>query len=68
MDDKNLRNSLRIFSSDMEGKVKKLMDFTSRGGEVSDPWYTDRFDVAYSDIYDGCIGVMEWIEKKLSKT
>ena len=65
MDDKNLRNALRIFASDPEGKLKKLMDFTSRGGDVADPWYTDRFDVAYNDIYEGCVGVMKWIRDQL---
>ena len=46
MDDNNVRNSLRIFTSDPKGKLCKLMDFTSRGGNVADPWYTDRFDIA----------------------
>ena len=65
MDDKNVRNALRIFSSDPQGKLVKLMDFTSRGGDVADPWYTDRFDIAYSDIRDGCLGVMKWIKREL---
>ena len=67
MDDKNLRNSLRIFSSDPEGKLMKLMDFTTRGGDVADPWYTDRFDIAYGDIYEGCLGVMKWILGEVSR-
>lgn len=65
MDENNIRNSLRIFSGDPEGKLHKLMDFTPRGGDVADPWYTDRFDVAYNDIYEGCLGVMEWLRAKL---
>ena len=54
MDSANIRNMLRIFGSDPDGKVKKLMDYTARGGDVSDPWYSDRFDIAYSDILEGC--------------
>ena len=54
MDDKNIRNMHRIFNTDPEGKVHKLMDYTERGGDVADPWYSDRFDVAYMDIYEGC--------------
>ncbi len=65
MDEKNLRNSLRILGGDPEGKLYKLMDFTDRGGDVADPWYTDRFDVAYKDIFDGCFGVMKHIEEVL---
>ena len=65
MDDNNVRNSLRIFTSDPKGKLCKLMDFTSRGGNVADPWYTDRFDIAYNDIYEGCLGVMDWIRAEI---
>ena len=67
MDEKNIRNSFCIFSGDPEGKLHKLMDFTPRGGDVADPWYTDRFDVAYNDIYEGCLGVMEWLREELKK-
>ena len=54
MDSMNVRNLMRIIGSDPDGKVKKLMDYTSRGGDVADPWYTGDFDVTYRDIYDGC--------------
>ena len=61
MDSNNVRNALRIFGSDPESKVCKMMDFTSRRGDVADPWYSGRFDVAYNDIYDGCMGLIESI-------
>ena len=61
MDSNNVRNALRIFGGDSENKVCKMMDFTCRKGDVADPWYSDRFDVAFSDIYDGCVGLMESI-------
>lgn len=54
MDSMNIRNMYRIFSSDPDCKIRKLMEFTDRGGDVADPWYSGRFDVAYRDIYDGC--------------
>ena len=59
MDSANVRNLGRIFGADPENKIKKLLDFTSRGGDVADPWYSDRFDIAYRDIYDGCMGLWE---------
>ena len=61
MDSNNVRNALRILGSDPENKVCKMMDFTSRRGDVADPWYSGRFDVAYNDIYDGCMGLIESI-------
>lgn len=54
MDSMNIRNMYRILGSDPDCKIRKLMEFTDRGGDVADPWYSGRFDVAYRDIYDGC--------------
>ena len=54
MDGNNIRNLLRILGSDREGKVRRFMEPTPRGGDVADPWYTDRFDVTYRDIDEGC--------------
>ena len=54
MDSMNIRNMHRILGADPECKIRKLMEYTERGGDVADPWYSGRFDVAYRDIYDGC--------------
>ena len=64
MDSKNIRNIHYIFGSDPEGKVKKLMDYTGRGGDVSDPWYSDRFDIAFDDISEGCECLLELLENE----
>ena len=61
MDSANIRNMLRIFGGDPAGKVHKLMDYTARGGDVADPWYSERFDVAYRDIYDGCTALLAFL-------
>ena len=62
MDINNIRNIGRIFGKDPLGKVHKLMDYTDRKGDVADPWYSDRFDVAYRDIYDGCVALLEHLK------
>ena len=59
MDSANIRNMNRILLGDPEKKIRKLMEYTSRGGDVADPWYSDRFDIAYRDIYDGCLALLE---------
>lgn len=58
MDNANLRNARLLFSGDPFAKCYRLMDFTERGGEVADPWYSDRFDIAYRDIVEGCVGLL----------
>ena len=64
MDNANIRNMNRIFGGDPQGKIKRLMDFTERGGEVSDPWYSRNFDSAYRDIYEGCTALFKYLNKK----
>ena len=59
MDSMNVRNIGRIFGNDPQNKVHKMMDYTNRKGDVADPWYTGRFDVTYTDILDGCKGLLE---------
>ena len=62
MDEANIRNMRRICGGDPQGKIRKLMDYTDRGGDVADPWYTDRFDVAFRDIYEGCAALMKMMQ------
>ena len=61
MDSANIRNMMRMLGGDPQGKVCRLMDFTDRGGDVADPWYSRDFDSAYRDIEDGCEGLLAWI-------
>ena len=63
MDSRNIANMQRILGGDPEKKIRKLMDYTTRGGDVADPWYTDRFDVTYRDIYEGCEALLAALEK-----
>ena len=54
MDDYNIRNMNRICGGDPEGKIHKRLDYTDRGGDVADPWYTRDFEAAWRDISEGC--------------
>ena len=63
MDSMNVRNMMKIIGSDPEGKVRKLMDYTPRGGDVADPWYTGNFDITYRDVTDGCEGLLRELTK-----
>ena len=54
MDDWNIRNMQRMCGGDPDGKIHRLLDYTSRPGEVADPWYTDNFDATWRDCVEGC--------------
>lgn len=58
MDGANLRNMLRILGGDPEGKVRLLLDFTNRPGDIADPWYTGNFDETYQDVLAGCTALL----------
>lgn len=63
MDSANIRNMTRMLGGDPECKIRKLMEFTDRGGDVSDPWYSRDFDTAYRDIYEGCSGLLDFLSR-----
>ena len=54
MDRANIRNMNRICGGDPDGKIKLLLDYTARPGDVADPWYTGDFDAAWRDVLEGC--------------
>lgn len=62
MDSNNLRNIKRIIPDDPQEKIKKLMDFTGRGGDVADPWYTGDFETTFQDISEGCTALLKYLE------
>ena len=65
MDSANIRNMNIILGGDKDGKISKLLDYTDKKGDVSDPWYSDRFDIAYSDIYRGCVALLEKLKEQI---
>ena len=62
MDTANIRNMNRIFGSDSEDKIYKLLTFAGRRDDVSDPWYSRDFGTAYSDIEEGCKGLFSHLQ------
>ena len=54
MERANLRGISRILGDDPEGKVRLLLDFTDRPGDIADPWYTGDFEGVYKQIVRGC--------------
>jgi Protein-tyrosine-phosphatase len=62
MDQWNIRNMNRICGGDPEGKIRMLMDYTNRPGEVADPWYTGNFEATWQDVLLGCQCLIDDIE------
>ena len=58
MDSWNIRNMNVICDGDPEGKIHRLLDFTSRPGDVADPWYTGDFEATWRDVLEGCQAIL----------
>ena len=62
MDNANLRNMRRICGGDSDGKIRLLLEFTGRSGEVADPWYTGDFEATWRDVLEGCSGLLSHLQ------
>lgn len=63
MDRFNLSNMTKFAGNDPDNKVSLLMDFTNHPGDVADPWYTGDFDTTWNDVYEGCVGILNKLNK-----
>ena len=64
MEQSNINNALRIFGTDPNKKLIRLLDLTNTPKDIADPWYTNDFDMTYKEIE---IGINEFIKQYLKK-
>ena len=64
MEEKNIRNILRIIGEDKENKVFRLLDFSENPRDIADPWYYGDFDSTYYDVEEGCTRFLEYLFKE----
>ena len=64
MDRENIRNMRRIVGEDPKGKIRMLLSFTERPGEISDPWYHNDFDQTWREVDVGCDGLLKFCLEK----
>lgn len=64
MDQENLWDLKYLSGGDPAGKISLLMDYTSRPGDVADPWYTGDFQATWRDVTEGCQGLLRDLTKK----
>ena len=64
MDSANIRNMHRIFGSDPEEKIIRLLDLTDAKRDVADPWYTGNFEATYRDVTEGCDALINYVINK----
>lgn len=63
MDHNNIRNMERM-TGHKGGKLHLLLEFAGSSADISDPWYTSRFDITYQDVVKGCKGFLNYLQEK----
>ena len=63
MDSANIRNMLRIFGGDPDGKVVRLLSYAGSERDISDPWYTGEFGTTYNDVLEGCTAFLRYLQQ-----
>ena len=63
MDRYNMRDMMRLYHNDPEGKLSLLMEWVGTSRDVADPWYTGDFDTTYEDVDAGCVALIEHLRR-----
>ena len=59
MDWANLSHMRRICGGDPKDKMRLLLDFTGRPGEIGDPAFSGDYENTWKDIQAGCLGLLD---------
>lgn len=59
MDSANIRRMIGICGGDPDHKIARLLDYTDRPRDISDPWYTRDFERTWQDVQEGCRGLLD---------
>lgn len=62
MDDYNVYNLHKMFN-DVNNKIYKINYFVGNNKDISDPWYTRKFDECFNQIYKACEGLYLEVSK-----
>ena len=50
MDRYNIRDMMRMYNNDPEGKIRKMLDYAGIDRDVADPWCTGDFEATWQDL------------------
>ena len=66
-EERNKRDLINIIGNDVDNKIHLILEYTENIKDIDDPWYTDDFDTAYDEIYEGCVGLFNYLVKRGSE-
>ena len=66
-EERNKRDLINIIGNDVDNKIHLILEYAENIKDIDDPWYTDDFDTAYDEIYEGCVGLFNYLVKRGSE-
>ena len=66
-EERNKRDLINILGDDIDNKIHLILEYANNLKGIDDPWYTDDFDIAYKEIYEGCLGLFNYLVEKGAK-
>lgn len=64
MEERNKRDVIRMLGPDIDNKVHLLLEYTDNVKDIDDPWYSGDFETAFNEIYEGCVGLYNYLLDK----
>ena len=64
METSNISAIKNIVGLDHNNKVLRLLDYTDTPRNISDPWYSGKFEEVYNEIYEGCVSFLNYLKEK----
>ena len=61
MESSNISAIKNIVGLDHNNKVLRLLDYTNNPRNISDPWYSGKFEEVYNEIYEGCEAFLNYL-------
>ena len=66
-EERNKRDLINIFGDDVDNKIHLILEYGDNLRDIADPWYTGDFDIAYTDINEGCLGLFKHLAEMGNK-
>ena len=65
MENSHVRDLRRVTGGDPDGKIFRLLDFSSSPHDIADPWYTRNFSLTYAEIEEGVRAFLDSLSKEI---
>ncbi|MBP1758770.1 MAG: Protein-tyrosine-phosphatase [Firmicutes bacterium] len=63
MDEANVQNMLRLYHGDPDNKIVRLLNLTQKPRDIADPWYSGDFTQTWRDVNQGCVALLNWLDR-----